>query len=171
VKACLGNKLTFATPQTILLNGTQLPAITHKSLTITGPAAALTLDANHLSRVFQINGGAKAEVSGLIVTGGTVGEGGDGYGGGICNNGGTLVVSGGIKAGSTYDSYAAMAALAGHWATGVMPADLVGCVAVGGVDRFYFSPKGLPASWALYGPLDTVFFGFLSGRDKRTLVT
>src|SRR5207244_1199655 len=67
----------FATPKTITLGGTQLPTITG-ALSITGPGATnLTIDANHLSRIFNIDDGNNAsqisvELSGLTLTGGRV---------------------------------------------------------------------------------------------------
>jgi hypothetical protein len=82
-----------------------------------------------------------------------------------------ILIGGSIKAGSKYDSYQALADLAKNWALyGSMPADLLTAVAVGGVDQFYFGGTGAGASWALYGALDTVFAGFVTGRDKKSLI-
>jgi CSLREA domain-containing protein len=61
--------ITFnvATPATITLNGTQLPALTGP-LTITGPG--VTVSGNFVSRVFQINAGVTVGMTGLTVAGG-----------------------------------------------------------------------------------------------------
>ena len=63
----------FATPQTIILGGTQL-ALTNTTgtETITGPAAGVTVSGNHASRVFQVNASVTASISGLTISGGTV---------------------------------------------------------------------------------------------------
>lgn len=45
--------IVFATPQTITLGGTQLPHIT-EDLTVTGPAAGVTISGNDQSSVFLI---------------------------------------------------------------------------------------------------------------------
>ncbi len=70
----LDNTGLFATPQTIMLAGTELPII--DALTITGTGAAnLTIDANHLSRIFNIDNANSSnhiavEIVGLTLTGG-----------------------------------------------------------------------------------------------------
>jgi hypothetical protein len=75
----------FATPQTIPLSGTQLElSDTTGTETITGPAAGVTVNGNNASRVFQIDGGVTASISGLTITGGNAGN---GYGGGLLNYG------------------------------------------------------------------------------------
>ncbi|HBO43932.1 MAG TPA: hypothetical protein DD670_08375, partial [Planctomycetaceae bacterium] len=74
-------------PGTITLGGTEL-VVTDK-LDIEGPGAdLLSIDANQSSRVFWIAGGAKATLSGLTVTGGTVA----GTGGGIYVSSSSLTV-------------------------------------------------------------------------------
>ena len=74
----------FATPQTIILGGTQL-ALTNTTgtETITGPAAGVTISGNHASRVFLVNASVTASISGLTISGGTV----TGVGGGLDNLG------------------------------------------------------------------------------------
>ena len=63
----------FATPQTIILGGTQLAlSNTTGTETITGPAAGVTVSGNHASRVFQVNASVTASISGLTISGGTV---------------------------------------------------------------------------------------------------
>lgn len=59
----------FAQPQTITLQGTEM-AIS-QNLTIVGPSAGLTLDADKKSRIFHIGSDSTANISGLTLTGGT----------------------------------------------------------------------------------------------------
>ena len=67
----------FATPQTITLNGTQLElSDTTGTETITGPAAGVTVNGNNASRVFQVDGGVTASISGLTITDGNASNGG-----------------------------------------------------------------------------------------------
>ena len=62
----------FAAPQTITLTGGQLELSDTGGLeTITGPAAGLTIDAGGKSRVFQVDSGVTAALSGLTITGGS----------------------------------------------------------------------------------------------------
>ena len=63
----------FGTPQTITLAGTQLElGDTTGTETIAGPAAGVTVSGGGLSRVFQVDGGVTASISGLTITGGGV---------------------------------------------------------------------------------------------------
>jgi hypothetical protein len=79
----------FATHQTITLSGTQLELTdTTGTETITGPAVGVTVSGNNASRVFQIDGGVSASISGLTITGG---NGGSGNGGGLFNLGTTTL--------------------------------------------------------------------------------
>ena len=129
--------ITFAPwVQYITLDGTAL-SIT-SDVIITGPGAdKLTIDANGLSRVFSVNSGVEATISGLTITGGLSTGGGGGvynngdltlldvdvignqtntYGGGVYVSGtGTLVVDG-----STFDDNHAVGTTgnAGHGAIG-----------------------------------------------------
>ncbi len=74
----------FSTPQTITLSGISLElSNTSGTETITGPAVGVTVSAGGRSRVFQVDGGVTASISGLILTGGDVG----GDGGGLLNEG------------------------------------------------------------------------------------
>ena len=63
----------FATPQTITLTSGQLelsdPTGTE---TITGPAAGVTVSGGGTSRVFQVDAGVTASISGLTITGGSM---------------------------------------------------------------------------------------------------
>ena len=63
----------FATPQTTTLTGGQLTLANPDTITITGPAAGLTISGNNASRVFNINSGDSATLSGLTITGGNGG--------------------------------------------------------------------------------------------------
>jgi hypothetical protein len=91
--ALRGNAITFdptvfATPQIIALDGTQLEFKTGTT-TITGPGAnLLSVSGNHASRVFQVDSGAAAALSGLTITGGSADR-----GGGLLDSGGTLALS------------------------------------------------------------------------------
>ena len=65
----------FKTPQTITLTGTQLElSNTSETETITGPKAGVTVSGGGLSRVFQIDEGVTASISGLTITGGNAGQ-------------------------------------------------------------------------------------------------
>ncbi len=75
----------FSTPQTITLTGTQLElSDTTGTETITGPAAGVTISAGGNSRVFQVDSGVTASLSGLTITDGSTST---GYGGGLENDG------------------------------------------------------------------------------------
>jgi CSLREA domain-containing protein len=73
--------ITFAVSGTISLGGTQLPTIT-SDLTITGPAAGLTIDAHGASRILQVSAGVTVGLSGL-----TLADGSANLGGGVYNAG------------------------------------------------------------------------------------
>ena len=67
----------FKTPQTITLTGTQLELTdTTGTETITGPKAGVTVSGGGHSRVFQVDGGVTATISGLTITGGSAVNGG-----------------------------------------------------------------------------------------------
>jgi hypothetical protein len=117
----------FNTPQTITLTGTQLElSNTIGTASISGPAAGLTIDGNHRSRVLQVNALVTASLSGVIITGGKslgrVGGGlnnlgtvtlsncsfstnsaGDGSGGGMANNGSAMLMNCSFSGNSAYD--------------------------------------------------------------------
>ena len=66
------DKTVFKTPQTITLTGTQLElSDTTGTETITGPKAGVTVSGGGLSRVFQVDAGVTASISGLTITGGS----------------------------------------------------------------------------------------------------
>ena len=113
----------FGTAQTITLNGTALPALSH-SMTLTGLAAALTIDAQHASGIFVVNGGVTAALSGLTLANGFSVDGGALFnsgtvtlsnctlrgntatdsGGGFYNNQGTATLTGDTLSGNTAQS-------------------------------------------------------------------
>ena len=65
------DKTVFKTPQTITLTGTQLElSDTTGTETITGPAAGVTVSGGGKSRVFQVDAGVTASISGMTITGG-----------------------------------------------------------------------------------------------------
>jgi hypothetical protein len=75
--------IVFATAQTITLGGAQLELRdTTGTETITGPTAGVTVSGNNASRVFQVDVGVTASISGLTITSGKASN---GDGGGIAN--------------------------------------------------------------------------------------
>jgi hypothetical protein len=85
----------FATPQTITL--TQGEMLIIDSLTITGPAAALTISGNNTSRIFDINDGNSATTIEVTVGGLTLIDGQSGgsfLGGGAISNAEDLTLTG-----------------------------------------------------------------------------
>src|SRR6516225_4444722 len=83
------DKTVFKTPQTINLDPTlgQLElSDTTGTEAIVGPGKGVTVDAGGGSRVFQIDGGVTASMSGLTITGGKT----TGNGGGLFNDGGNV---------------------------------------------------------------------------------
>ena len=65
------DKTVFKTPQTITLTGGQLElSDTSGTETITGPKAGVTVSGGGLSRVFQVDAGVTASISGMTITGG-----------------------------------------------------------------------------------------------------
>ena len=54
-----------------------------------GPKAGVTVDAGGASRVFQVDGGVTASISGLTITGGSTA----GNGGGLANYGGNVTLT------------------------------------------------------------------------------
>ena len=85
------DKTVFNTPRTITLSGVQLElSDTTGTETITGPKAGVTVSGNNASRVFQVDGGVTASISGLTITGGmTTAVQGDA--GGLANFGTTML--------------------------------------------------------------------------------
>jgi parallel beta-helix repeat protein len=80
----------FSAPQTITLGGTQLElSNTTGTETITGPAAGVTISGNKKSRVFQVDSGVTAALSGLTIAAGSA----TGAGGGLYNLGTTTLTN------------------------------------------------------------------------------
>ncbi len=92
----------FSTPRTITLTGGQLEQTgTTAATTIDGPGAnLLSVSGNNFSRVFQIDPGVTASISGLTITGGYGGYVGNG-GGGVYNRGGTVTLTNCAVSGSS----------------------------------------------------------------------
>ena len=88
----------FSTPQTINLTLGQLDlSDTTGTETITGPAAGVTVSADTQSRVFQVDSGVTASISGLTITGGNTAGGG----GGLYNDNGTTTLTNVTISGNT----------------------------------------------------------------------
>ena len=82
----------FSTPQTITLSLGQLElSDTGGTQTITGPAAGVTISGGRSGRVFQIDDGVTAAISGVTISNGTIGY--PGSGGGLANYG-TATITG-----------------------------------------------------------------------------
>ena len=87
----------FATAMAITLDGSQLVlSDTGGTQTITGPAAGVAISGGGKSRVFEINSGVTASLSGLTISGGTT----TGSGGGLYNLG-TVTLTGCTISGSS----------------------------------------------------------------------
>ena len=83
------NSTVFNTAHTITLTGGQLElSDTTGTETITGPKSGVTVSGGGLSRVFQIDDGVTASISGLTISGGYAY-----YGGGGVNNAGSLTMT------------------------------------------------------------------------------
>ncbi len=73
----------FSTPQTITLSSTLILSETAGPVEIDGPGSGLlTVNGGGASRVFQVESGVTASISGLTISGGSTG-----YGGGLANYG------------------------------------------------------------------------------------
>ena len=121
----------FTGGQTITLTSGQLGlSDTTGTTTITGPAAGVTVHAGGASRVFQIDSGATASISGITVTGGSALS-----GGGLNNDGGNLTLTDCTVSGNTAGSRSFYAF--GRWGGGGLynsnsgTSDLVDCTISG----------------------------------------
>ena len=111
----------FSTPQAITLSGGQLELEdTGGAQTITGPDAAVTISGGGKSRVFQVDGGVTASISGLTISGGSPAS---GAGGGLAN-GGTVTLTDCTLSGNT-------AFTSGGGLSNVGTATLTGCTLSG----------------------------------------
>jgi hypothetical protein len=85
-----GEEITFAGTVTGTITLTTGELYISKNLTITGPGAdILTISGNHASCVFNISSGVTVTISGLTIANGYAAI----SGGGINNNGGTLIIN------------------------------------------------------------------------------
>jgi hypothetical protein len=92
----------FKTPQTIPLSGTQLElSDTTGTETIVGPKQGVTVSGNGMSRVFQVDKGVTASISGLTITDGETA----GAGGGVYNDGGNLTLTNSNISGNSSTGY------------------------------------------------------------------
>ena len=81
----------FRTARTINLRGTQLELNNASGTeTIAGPAAGVTVSGGGRSRVFRVDRGVTATLSGMKISGGSAA----GNGGGLLNDGGTATLAG-----------------------------------------------------------------------------
>jgi hypothetical protein len=83
----------FASPQTITLSqglGTLELSNTSTAESIAGPPAGVTISGGDAVRVFLVDSGVTASISGLTITGGNT----DGDGGGLYNDGGVVTLTG-----------------------------------------------------------------------------
>ncbi len=81
----------FNTPQTITLTSGQLTlSDTPGTETIQGPTVGVTISGDNASRVFLVDSGVTASLSGLTITKGSI----SGSGGGLYNDGGTVTLTG-----------------------------------------------------------------------------
>ncbi len=88
------DKTVFKTPQTISLTGGQLElSDTTGTVTITGPNVGVTVSGDGLSRVFEVEAGVTASISGMTITGGSAPGGSVISGGGLANYGGTTTLT------------------------------------------------------------------------------
>ena len=95
----------FHTPQTIILMGTELElSNTAEPETITGPAAGVTVSGDGMSRVFLVDSGVTASISGLTISGGSADPGDNG--GGLANYG-TATLTGCTLSGNSATASAA----------------------------------------------------------------
>ena len=101
----------FATPQSITLTSGQLElSDTSGTETITGPAAGVTVSGGGTSRVFQIDSGVTASISGLTITDGNANNGGGlaDYGGNLTLNDCTISSNSAGSGGGLYDKGGAL---------------------------------------------------------------
>ena len=132
----------FATPQTITLGGTQLePSDTTGTETISAPAAGVTVSGNDASRVFQVDGGTTASMSGLTISDGKTSDRFSGVGGGLDNNGTTTLTN------CTFSGNTASSNGGGMYSRGG-PATLTDCTFSGNTTAFNGGGFGVGVSEA-----------------------
>ncbi len=93
----------FSTPQTITLTSGQLElSDTGGAVTITGPAAGVTISGGGNSRVFEIDSGVTASISGLTIAGGSTAS---ANGGGLANYGTAMLTDCTLSGNSASSAY------------------------------------------------------------------
>ena len=161
----------FSTPQTITLSGSQLElADTGGTQTITGPAAGVTISGGGYignSRVFDVDNGVTASISGLTISDGSTWSGNGGglanygtatltdctlsgnfasHGGGVCNSGyANLTMTDCTVSGN----YAYGSSGGGVWNSGTASLNLTDCTLSGNSVNGYVA--GVGAGMANYG--------------------
>ena len=116
----------FSTPQTITLSGTQLELQdTGGTQTITGPTAGVTISGGGNSRVFEVDTGVTASISGLTISGGAIGY--DTSGGGLANYGTATLADCTVSGNSAYD----VAGAAGVFNSGTANLTMTDCTVSG----------------------------------------
>ena len=123
------DKNVFKTPQTINLTLGELElSDTTGTTTITGPAAGVTVDANGLSRVFEVDAGVTASISGMTITGGRATNSGalnlagnPALGGGLLIDGGNVTLSNVAVIGNAASGAAGASGAGGQSATSGNP--------------------------------------------------
>lgn len=96
------DEAVFATPQTIVMTGSEFALSNSGSITISGPGATLlTIDGNNATRVMIVSPGTTAFIDGVTITRGNgVSPTNSGRGGGLYNLGGNLVLTNSIITGN-----------------------------------------------------------------------
>ncbi len=124
------NIINIAATGTITLSGTQLElnntsGDTTQTIVIDGPGAnLLSVSGNQASRVFQIDAGVTASISGLTITGGYTG-----YGGGLYNRGPATLTNCTVSGNSAFSVGAGLFNNRG-------PATLTNCIVSGNSTNF-----------------------------------
>ena len=171
-QAIIFDAIVFATAQTITLGGAQLElrdTTGTATITITGPTAGVTVSGNNVSRVFQVDVGVTASISGLTITSGkaSIGDGGGianwgnltlrqcwvtsntavGNGGGLANFG-SVVVTGSTFSYNAADNGGAIANLVNHQVQKFAPnlavrdSTIVANIAVSSLHNTYYDGQG-----------------------------
>jgi hypothetical protein len=124
----------FGTAKTITLGGSDLEVTAAKAVTITGPAAGVTVNANHGSNEFQIDLGATVTMSHMTLTGGD-----NNFDGGAIENHGTITLTNMLISGN----HAGGDFGAGGGINSNGTATLVDCTITGNTADFYGAGGGI----------------------------
>ena len=149
----------FAVAQTITLSGAELEFSGTQPITLTGPAAGVTVNGNQQSRVFLIDPVATVSVSRLTVTDGISGEANTVDGGGIENRGALTLFNVQVLnnfAGATFGSGGGI----DNTETGTV--NLTDCTVSGNTTDFYGTGGGINNS-GLVDAIDSTISGNSSG--------